>query len=182
MLKEDIIKQIVWYIPFKKLRNSIRELLLFFIKNINLNEEYHLETKKLINENTKKTEQIIQNYFTRIKVLQDKIYNMENIILKKYSNETMIYNVNLLGEPLYFYDTIASGTVTYVANEINGEEYKNIFNIDFKEGDIVIDIGANVGMISILLAKKFPFLKIYSFEPLPMNYNNFIKNININIL
>lgn len=180
MLKEDIIKQIVWYIPFKKLRNSIRELLLFFIKNINLNEEYHLETKKLINENTKKTEQIIQNYFTRIKVLQDKIYNMENIILKKYSNETMIYNVNLLGEPLYFYDTIASGTVTYVANEINGEEYKNIFNIDFKEGDIVIDIGANVGMISILLAKKFPFLKIYSFEPLPMNYNNFIKNIELN--
>ena len=65
-----------------------------------------------------------------------------------------------------------------IAHELNNNEYD--FNIDFKEGDIVIDIGANVGMVSILLAKKFPFLKIYSFEPLKENYDNFIKNIELN--
>ncbi|TXJ56789.1 FkbM family methyltransferase [Brachyspira aalborgi] len=65
-----------------------------------------------------------------------------------------------------------------IAHELNNNEYD--FNIDFKEGDIVIDIEANVGMVSILLAKKFPFLKIYSFEPLKENYDNFIKNIELN--
>ena len=65
-----------------------------------------------------------------------------------------------------------------IAHELSNNEYD--FNIDFKEGDIVIDIGANVGMVSILLAKKFPFLKIYSFEPLKENYDNFIKNIELN--
>ena len=65
-----------------------------------------------------------------------------------------------------------------IAHELNNNEYD--FNIDFKEGDIVIDIGANVGMVSILLAKKFPFLKIYSFEPLKENYYNLLKNIELN--
>ncbi len=55
-----------------------------------------------------------------------------------------------------------------------------MFQIDFKEGDIVIDIGANVGMVSILLAKKFPFFKIYSFEPMRNNYESFLKNIELN--
>ena len=66
-----------------------------------------------------------------------------------------------------------------IAHELNNNEY-DFKNIYFKDGDVVIDIGANVGMVSILLAKKFPFLKIYSFEPLKENYDNFIKNIELN--
>lgn len=60
-----------------------------------------------------------------------------------------------------------------------GDEYK-LNDIDFKPNDIVIDIGSNVGIVSIYLAKKYPFLKIYSFEPVKCNYDNFLENIKLN--
>lgn len=44
----------------------------------------------------------------------------------------------------------------------------------------MIDIGAHVGVFSIYLAKKYPFIKIYSYEPVPENFQNFKKNIQIN--
>lgn len=49
------------------------------------------------------------------------------------------------------------------------KEYKNVFYINFQ-------VITSISILSILLAKKILFLK------LPINYNNFIKNININIL
>jgi len=69
-------------------------------------------------------------------------------------------------------------TIGLIQNELS--TYKSIFNLNFKPGDIILDLGANLGIISILLSKKFPFTKIYSFEASIINYNNFIKNINSN--
>ena len=106
------------------------------------------------------------------------VNRLNNILTKKYLNENYIYTVNIDNNLFHFQDSILSESVNMIAHELNNNEYD--FNIDFKEGDIVIDIGANVGMVSILLAKKFPFLKIYSFEPLKENYDNFIKNIELN--
>lgn len=106
------------------------------------------------------------------------VNRLNNILTKKYLNENYIYTVNIDNNLFHFQDSILSESVNMIAHELNNNEYD--FNIDFKEGDIVIDIGANVGIVSILLAKKFPFLKIYSFEPLKENYDNFIKNIELN--
>ena len=110
--------------------------------------------------------------------LDNKIDYINNILKKEYINKNYIYTVNIDNNLFHFQDSILSESVNMIAHELNNNEYD--FNIDFKEGDIVIDIGANVGMVSILLAKKFPFLKIYSFEPLKENYDNFIKNIELN--
>lgn len=55
------------------------------------------------------------------------------------------------------------------------KEYKNVFYINFQ-------VITSLSILSILLAKKILFLKVYSFKSLPINYNNLIKNININIL
>lgn len=44
----------------------------------------------------------------------------------------------------------------------------------------MIDIGGNVGLISIYLAKKYPFLKIYAFEPVFENWKNFKRNMSLN--
>lgn len=126
----------------------------------------------------KKPKDTLTNRLNRI---ENDINIISELLLKKLYNENIMHEVNLWNEHLYFYDTIPSNTVKFVENEINNNyEYKKIMEIDFKEGDIVIDIGANVGMVSILLAKKFPFLKIYSFEPVKSNYDNLVKNIKLN--
>lgn len=69
-------------------------------------------------------------------------------------------------------------TIGLIQNELS--TYNSIFNVDFKPDDVILDLGANLGIISILLSKKFPFTKIYSFEASPINYDNLVKNINDN--
>jgi FkbM family methyltransferase len=47
----------------------------------------------------------------------------------------------------------------------------------FRRGDIVIDVGAHVGVLSIALAKKYPFVTVYALEPDPLNYASLQQNI-----
>ena len=151
--------------------------MLFNIENTEKYKKISLLGLK-INIKKKPKDTLIINRLNRI---ENNINMISELLLKKLHNENIMHEVNLWNEHLYFQDTIPSNTVKFVENEINNNyEYKKIMQIDFKEGDIVIDIGANVGMVSILLAKKFPFIKIYSFEPLKENYDNFIKNIELN--
>jgi FkbM family methyltransferase len=49
-----------------------------------------------------------------------------------------------------------------------------------KDGDIIFDIGANIGLYSIYFSKKFPKSGIYSFEPVSITYEYLEKNINLN--
>lgn len=73
----------------------------------------------------------------------------------------------------------SSGALDRVMSEIINDFYK-FKKIPFEKNDVVIDIGGHVGSVSIFLAKKYPFLKIYAFEPIRDNYQLFKKNIKIN--
>lgn len=50
----------------------------------------------------------------------------------------------------------------------------------FRRGDTVVDIGAHVGVVSIYLARKYPFIKVYAVEPDPLNYGCLKHNIELN--
>lgn len=50
----------------------------------------------------------------------------------------------------------------------------------FRSGDIVVDVGAHVGVVSIYLARKYPFIKVYAIEPNPLNYACLKRNIELN--
>ena len=140
-MTEKTINNIVWWIPFRKLRDSVREVL-YSIININ-----------------------------------NSLKDINKFIIKKYSNESYLYSCKLGGIDFKFYDSIFSGTLELVFSEMGSY---NFDSINFKDGDVVIDIGGNVGMVSLYLAKKYPFLKIYAFEPVKQNYENFLKNIELN--
>lgn len=146
-MTEKTINNIVWWIPFRKLRDSVREVL-YSIMDI------HNSSNN-----------------------SDMIRDMHKAIIKKYSNENYLYYCKLGGLDFKFYDFIFSKTVECVCSEMDSY---NFDAIDFKDGDVVIDIGGNIGMVSIYLAKKYPFLKIYAFEPVKQNYENFLKNIELN--
>lgn len=71
-------------------------------------------------------------------------------------------------ELIFFYpenDTTAVGTAHGL---INGEYTKNLNNINFESNDVIVDLGCNVGIVSMMLAKFFPYTKIYSFDPSPI--------------
>lgn len=42
-----------------------------------------------------------------------------------------------------------------------------------KDGDTLLDIGANIGVMTVHLAQKFPHSRILSFEPMPCNIRTF---------
>jgi FkbM family methyltransferase len=85
-----------------------------------------------------------------------------------------------LNEDRYlFCDFLMSLTVGIVYGEFGSDDYQ-FSKIAFEDEDIVIDIGLNIGMNSIYLAKNHPYLKIYAYEPQKTNYNNYVKNAIIN--
>jgi FkbM family methyltransferase len=43
-----------------------------------------------------------------------------------------------------------------------------------------VDVGAHVGAVSIYLARKYPFIKVYAIEPDPLNYACLERNIELN--
>lgn len=85
------------------------------------------------------------------------------------------------------FDTFSLRIVDYATSStpqiVRKELIKNRYNIDsikFSPNDIVVDIGAHVGVVSIYLAKKYPFIKIYAYEPIPDNYEHLIVNLRSN--
>jgi len=60
------------------------------------------------------------------------------------------------------------------------DEYKTK-NI-LKNKDIILDIGANIGLFSLYATGVIPHLKIYAFEPFKDNFNKLKENIELNKL
>lgn len=52
--------------------------------------------------------------------------------------------------------------------------------LGFKQGDVFLDVGANIGWYSVILGKKFPQLSIYAFEPDPNNFALLTSNLQRN--
>lgn len=66
----------------------------------------------------------------------------------------------------------------YFTNDQAATYYWGGYN--FKEGDVIVDIGANVGMFSIPFAKAFPNVRVLCFEPIKQNFEQLQKNIALN--
>ncbi len=76
-------------------------------------------------------------------------------------------------------DYAHSTAAEMIVAELQSDEYR-LGAIDFEPGDTVIDIGGHVGIFSSYLAKRYPFLKILAFEPIPVSYRMFRKNLELN--
>ncbi len=69
----------------------------------------------------------------------------------------------------------------YAQNKIHERATTELFKKIVKEGDNVVDLGANIGYFTLLAAKIVgPEGKVFAFEPEPKNYNYLQKNIKLN--
>lgn len=80
---------------------------------------------------------------------------------------------------LRFFDDNRSRTVGIIAQEIAVGDY-GIERMVLNPDDIVIDIGANIGMFSVFVAKLQPLARIYAFEPVVSNYLRLCSNLTAN--
>lgn len=89
------------------------------------------------------------------------------------------HQLTVNGVSLSITDFVGSSTPRIVQKELMKNRY-GIESIEFSSNDIVIDIGAHVGVVSIYIAKRFPFVKVYAYEPIPKNYEHFVMNLKAN--
>lgn len=122
-------------------------------------------------------ESAIRYYFEKVNnLIKTNKYNCfvfdgNNIWLRVFENIEYLYVPNKFGGLL--------GLETKEGFELTELEFveKNI-----KNGDVFLDIGANFGLYSIFIGKKFESCQIHSFEPVPETFEILRQNIEHNKL
>lgn len=77
-----------------------------------------------------------------------------------------------------FRDQPGSLTPVIVAGEIR----RGLYDLSFRPGETVVDIGAHIGMAVIPWAKEHPATRFVAYEPDPHNYRNLVWNIKSNLV
>ena len=72
-------------------------------------------------------------------------------------------------------DSFAVGSIV---NELESQ-YK-MEELKINDGDVMVDVGGHCGVVSIYFAKKYPKLKIYTYEPFKRNYLALLDNLKAN--
>src|SRR4051812_20372249 len=90
-----------------------------------------------------------------------------------------MHTYNLAGTELLIADADGSETTSIVAIEMTRDEYR-LGQIHFEPGDIIVDVGAHVGMVSIWLALRNPHVTVVAIEPDPANLSHLRANIAAN--
>ena len=70
-------------------------------------------------------------------------------------------------------------TDNFVLNEIDKDYCFDDLNLG--PGDLVVDVGAHTGVVSMTLAKKYG-CSVQSYEPAPFNFDRLVKNVVLNNL
>ena len=90
--------------------------------------------------------------------------------LNQYGSRLKFKIEDVVGRHIYKQGTYEKELSDFITTEL-----------DFKEGDIALDIGANIGWYSLLLDKLMPNnCEIFAFEPDPLNFQLFSFNIKLN--
>jgi len=118
---------------------------------------------KPIIKNTTNWPRLILN---RAKILKD------DVLTYKFKNGLRFSIENAKGE----FESSGMATIT----EIFITKNYNPPGMEIEEKDVIIDIGANIGIFSIYASKKAPKGKIYAFEPFKTHFLKLNKNLKLN--
>ncbi|SRX75628.1 FkbM family methyltransferase [Aequorivita antarctica] len=124
---------------------------------------------------TKQSIYRIKRVIQEIMLLRKNFYNWDSII-KRTINGKSVNTLNLRNG-LNFYN--ANNNTLSIFKEIFVNKVYDQGEVKIKEGDVVFDIGANVGVFS-LYASKIKGTQVFAFEPHPSNFKILLNNVNQN--
>jgi FkbM family methyltransferase len=87
--------------------------------------------------------------------------------------------IDIAGVELTLRDWEGSSVLAIVPKEILDDDY-GLREIEFRPGDVVVDVGANIGIVALYLARKYPVIHIIAIEPVPTTYRHLQENIGLN--
>ena len=90
-------------------------------------------------------------------------------------------SIKVLLQKILGYDNYLFIFALFCIRRLKTSSYESSFKYFMKiipENGKIIDIGANIGLMSIALSRKFPSSDIYAFEPIPSNIQTFKKVMN----
>jgi hypothetical protein len=86
---------------------------------------------------------------------------------------------DIRGVPLTLYDVPGYPMRDVVVGELLADVY-GLDGIDFAPGDVMIDVGANLGIVSAYVARRFPGVAVYAYEPVPDSFRILERNLEAN--
>ena len=122
-------------------------------------------------------------YNTLFKIAEDlENTNTKQIIIESFSVKVVTNDEIIISIPENDIGVIGQNLILPKCENNEHEAILNILNAIAKEKDkfVFFDIGANVGIYSLLLNKKFKNCEIHAFEPGEKTFKNLIKNIKEN--
>lgn len=85
------------------------------------------------------------------------------------------------GHILRISEPMGSFMGAFVARElVEKGGYSSMFGLHLNAGDVVLDVGANLGIVSIIMAKLYPGVRIVSLEANPSTYRFLERNVVMN--
>jgi FkbM family methyltransferase len=108
-------------------------------------------------------------------------------IIKNYPKWYLVFLSRLLNKPLEKIQlanglTLIAGEKSLIPDLVDEIFIKEVYNPDFlriKKGDTVVDVGANIGLYSLYVA-RMGAKEVYSVEPLAQNIKAIRKNFKVN--
>jgi FkbM family methyltransferase len=134
-------------------------------------------------------EKVVNRFFnnmgslhTQVRALQDTVNDLIVLSARPSTNgtqEPLAEVCRIDDQTLFFCDWTFGHGVRAAVSRMKNDYFLSQVAV-FRNGDTVVDVGAHVGVFSIYLAKKYPFITVYAVEPDPLNYACLKRNIDLN--
>jgi FkbM family methyltransferase len=123
---------------------------------------------------------MVYSSLARYKNLFKNISNWPSYFTRKLKKDSWPMQMTTTGNRITF--QIPSGNEYLVFKEIFVTDFYDISNLvkRLPANAVIVDIGANVGYFNIILFSKKKDATVYAYEPIPFNYELFMKNISLN--
>lgn len=195
----NTINRIVWWIPFKQLRDDVREYLIRLSKIYVISDNCFI--KSILDDIERNRDELLSKYRKLINGLDSESVDIVNNIVSNLSKNNC-YNIHFTDHEIdtklslqkkhnnkiiridngcYIYDN------KYIL-DVNHFEFSNFYdnigldyihNQDFIKDKAIIDAGAFIGDTALILS-DYTNDKVYSFEPFLLNFNSMKNNIKLN--